>query len=57
MLATHNDDFQHFAEKLAKVSESGSLVVFGAQKDLEKANAELPAELKMTITSALLAKK
>jgi len=53
VLGTSADDFKSFAQKLEAIKEDGSVVVFGSQTALEKANETLPENKKLKIEAAI----
>ena len=53
VLATSAADFKAFAQKLEAIKEEGSVVVFGSQTALEKANESLPQQRKLKIEPAI----
>lgn len=46
VLSTTSDDFTEFAKRLLKLSEKGSVVVFGSESALNDANNNIEGETK-----------
>jgi presequence protease len=53
VLETTGADFKEFARHLARLRETGSIAVFGAQPAIDAANALLPPEKRMVVQQAL----
>lgn len=56
ILNTQAADFKDFAVHLAKLRETGTIAVFGAQQAIDAANQQLPADRRMVVEQALLSK-
>lgn len=53
VLKTSQEDFKAFAERITKLRENGSIIVFGSQQALETANQSLDGNEKLVIEPAI----
>jgi Zn-dependent M16 (insulinase) family peptidase len=56
VIDTSVQDFKDFAQRLEKVRDNGSIVVFGSQAALDTANESLPSESKLSVETAVQSK-